>query len=138
MVIGKITSYLALGLVGAFLLNTLIRPSSALGTAGALQETGKGIASIGAGIGDSLRSIGSGSAKLLDPLFSLRDLVYYTSDVAGSANAGAVAQEQGETNYGVLKPSSSTITWSSGTTASVPSLSPSAKSFYSKLGVSVT
>jgi len=138
MVIGKITSYLALGLVGAFLLNTLIRPSSALGTAGALQETGKGIASIGAGIGDSLRSIGQGSAKMLDPLFSLKDLVYYTSDVAGSANAGAVAQEQGETNYGVLKPSSSTITWSSGTTASVPSLSPAAKSFYSGLGVNVT
>jgi len=138
MVIGKITSYLALGLVGAFLLNTLIRPSSALGTAGALQETGKGIASIGAGIGDSLRSIGSGSSKLLDPLFSLKDLVYYTADVAGSANAGAVAQEQGETNYGVLKPSSSTITWSSGTTASVPSLSPAAKSYYRGLGVSVT
>jgi len=138
MVIGKITSYLALGLVGAFLLNTLIRPSSAIGTAGALQETGKGIASIGAGIGESLRSIGSGSSKLLDPLFSLKDLVYYTSDVAGSANAGAVAQEQGETNYGVLKPSSSTITWSSGTTASVPSLSPAAKSYYSGLGVSVT
>jgi len=138
MVIGKITSYLALGLVGAFLLNTLIRPSSALGTAGALQETGKGIASIGAGIGESLRSIGSGSSKLLDPLFSLKDLVYYTADVAGSANAGAVAQEQGETNYGVLKPSSSTITWSSGTTASVPSLSPAAKSYYRGLGVSVT
>jgi len=138
MVIGKITSYLALGLVGAFLLNTLIRPSSALGTAGALQETGKGIASIGAGIGESLRSIGSGSSKLLDPLFSLKDLVYYTSDVAGSANAGAVAQEQGETNYGVLKPSSSTITWSSGTTASVPSLSPAATSYYKSLGVSVT
>jgi len=138
MVIGKITSYLALGLVGAFLLNTLIRPSSALGTAGALQETGKGIASIGAGIGSSLRSIGSGSSKLLDPLFSLKDLVYYTSDVAGSANAGAVAQEQGETNNGVLRPSSSTITWSSGTTASVPSLSPAAKSYYSGLGVSVT
>ena len=138
MVIGKITSYLALGLVGAFLLNTLIRPSSALGTAGALQETGKGIASIGAGIGDSLKSLGQGSAKLLDPLFSLKDLVYYTSDVAGSANAGAVAQEQGETNFGVLKPSSSTITWSSGTTASVPSLSPAAKSYYRALGVSVT
>ena len=138
MVIGKITSYLALGLVGAFLLNTLIRPSSAIGTAGALQETGRGIASIGAGIGDSLRSIGSGSSKLLDPLFSLKDLVYYTSDVAGSANAGAVAQEQGETNFGVLKPSSSTITWSSGTTASVPSLSPAAKSYYRGLGVNVT
>jgi len=46
MVIGKITSYLALGLVGAFLINALIRPASAIGTGGALQETGKGIASI--------------------------------------------------------------------------------------------
>ena len=137
MVIGKITSYLALGLVGAFLLNALIRPGSAIATGSALQETGSGIASIGAGIGDSLRSIGSGSAKLLDPLFSLKDLVY-SSDVPGAANVSATAQVEGETNYGVLKPSSSTITWSSGTTASVPSLSPAAKSYYRGLGVSVT
>ena len=137
MVIGKITSYLALGLVGAFLLNTIIRPAEAIGTGGALQETGKGIASIGAGIGDSLRSIGQGSAKLLDPLFSLRDLVY-SSDVSGAANVSAVAQNEGETNYNVIKPSSSTITWSSGTTASVPSLSPAAKSYYRALGVKVS
>jgi len=137
MVIGKITSYLALGLVGAFLINALVRPASALGTGAALTETGTGIASIGAGIGESLRSIGSGSAKLLDPLFSLRDLVY-SSDVAGSANVSAVAQVQGETNQGNLKPSSSTITWSGGTTRSVPSLSPAARSFYRSRGVSVT
>ena len=137
MVISKITSYLALGLVGAFLLNAIIRPGQAIGTGGALQETGKGIASIGAGIGESLRSIGSGSAKLLDPLFSLRDLVY-SSDVAGSANVSPTAQVQGETNRGNLTPSSSTITWSSGTTASVPSLSPAARSYYRARGVSVT
>ena len=137
MVIGKIGGYLALGLVGAFLINALVRPQSALGTGAALTETGTGIASIGAGIGDSLRSIGSGSAKLFDPLFTLRDLVY-SSDVAGAANVSAVAQVQGETNNGVLKPSSSTITWSSGTTASVPSLSPAARSFYRSRGVSVT
>ena len=137
MVIGKITSYLALGLVGAFIINALVRPQSALGTGAALTETGTGIASIGAGIGESLRSIGSGSAKLLDPLFSLRDLVY-SSDVAGSANVSATAQVQGETNNGKLTPSSSTITWSGGTTRSVPSLSPAAKSFYRSRGVSVT
>ena len=137
MVIGKITSYLALGLVGAFLLNAIIRPGQAIGTGGALQETGKGIAAIGAGLGESLRSIGSGSSKLLDPLFSLRDLVY-SSDVAGSANVSPTAQVQGETNQGNLKPSSSTITWSGGTTASVPSLSPAARSYYRGLGVSVT
>jgi len=137
MVMGKITSYLALGLVGAFLLNTLIRPQSALGTGAALQETGSGIASIGAGIGSSLRSIGSGSAKLLDPLFSLRDLIYST-DVSGSANVSPVAQNEGETTGSTLTPSSSTITWSSGASATVPSLSAAARSYYRSLGVSVT
>ena len=139
MVIGKITGYLALGLVGAFLINALVRPASAIGTGAALQETGSGIASIGAGIGSSLRSIGQGSAKLLDPLFSLRDLVY-DATVAGAASVGPVSQEQGTTDAptGVATPSRSTITWSSGTTASVPSLSPAAKSYYRGLGVSVT
>jgi len=138
MVIGKLTGYLALGLVGAFLINALVRPASAIGTGGALQETGKGIASIGQGIGESLRSIGSGSSKLLDPLFSLRDLLY-DANVSGAASVGPVSQEQGATNavIGTLNPSSSTITWSSGTTATVPTLSPAAKSFYSNLGVRV-
>jgi len=138
MVIGKLTGYLALGLVGAFLINALVRPASAIGTGGALQETGKGIASIGAGIGESLRSIGSGSSKLLDPLFSLRDLLY-DANVSGAASVGPVSQEQGTTNIttGVPTPSSSTITWSSGTTATVPTLSAAARSFYGNLGVSV-
>jgi len=137
MVIGKIGGYLALGLVGAFLINALVRPQSALGTGAALTETGTGIASIGAGIGESLRSIGQGSAKLLDPLFSLRDLVY-SSDVAGAANVSPTAQVTGETKNGKLTPSSSTVTWSSGTTRSLPSLSPAARSFYRSRGVSVT
>ena len=138
MVIGKITSYLALGLVGAFLINALVRPASAIGTGGALQETGKGIASIGAGIGESLRSIGSGSSKLLDPLFSLRDLLY-DANVSGAASVGPVSQQQGATNVitGASNPSTSTITWSSGTTATVPTLSAAARSFYGNLGVSV-
>ena len=137
MVIGKITSYLALGLIGAFLLNTLIRPGEAIGTAGALQETGKGIASIGAGIGSTLSSLGSGGAALFQPLWELKNLIY-SSNVAGSANVSAVAQVEGETNYNQLTPSSSTITWSGGTTATVPSLSAAAKSYYRALGVSVT
>ena len=137
MVLGKITSYLALGLVGAFVLNALLRPQSALGTGAALTETGAGIASIGTGIGESLRSIGSGSAKLLDPLFSLKDLVY-SSDVAGAANTSPAAQVSGETNNGVLRSSSSTVTWSNGTTRSLPSLSPAAKSYYRSVGVRVS
>ena len=133
MVIGRLTGYLALGLVGAFLLNALIRPQSAIGTGAALTETGIGISSIGQGIGDSIRSIGSGSAKLLDPLFSLKDLVY-DAKVSGAANVSAVAQNQGEG----ARPTSSTITWSSGTTRTVPTLSAAAKSYYRSRGVSVS
>jgi len=138
MVIGKLTGYLALGLVGAFLINSLVRPTSALGTGAALTETGIGIGSIGEGIGTALRSIGSGSSKLLDPLFSLKDLLY-DANVSGAASVGPVSQSQGTTNItrGSTTPSSSTITWSSGTTATVPTLSPAAKSYYSALGVSV-
>tara|TARA_B100000745_G_C20023444_1_gene348071 strand:- start:261 stop:671 length:411 start_codon:yes stop_codon:yes gene_type:complete len=135
MVIGKIGSYLALGLVGAFLLNTLIRPQSALGTGAALQETGIGIASIGAGIGESLRSIGEGSAKLFNPLFTLKDLIESTG-VAGAANSSAAAQSQGDTQN-MVNTGSNTITWSSGSSARVPGLSAAAKSFYRSRGVSV-
>ena len=139
MVIGKITSYLALGLVAAFLLNTLIRPASAIQSGAALGITGSGIASIGEGIGSSLRSIGSGSAKLLDPLWTLKDLLY-DANVSGAASVGPVSQEQGTTDAptGVATPSSSTITWSSGTTATVPTLSAAATSFYRNLGVNIS
>ena len=137
MVIGKIGGYLALGLIGAFLINAIVRPQSALGTGAALTETGTGIASIGAGIGDSLRSIGEGSAKLFNPLFTLRDLVF-SSNVAGAANVSAAAQVSGETRNGKLTPSTSTLTWSSGITRTLPSLSPAARSFYRSRGVSVT
>ena len=138
MVIGRLAGYLGIAFVGAWLLNTLIRPQEALGSASALVETGSGIASIGEGIGSSLRSIGSGSAKLLDPLFSLKDLLY-DSRVSGSATISPVAQNSGSLNRNnSSNPSSSTITWSGGTTRTVPSLSPSAKAYYSALGVSVS
>jgi len=136
MVIGRLAGYLGIAFVGAYLLNTLIRPVEALGTASALVETGSGIASIGEGIGSSLRSIGQGSAKLLDPLFSLKDLLY-NSNAGGAASVSPVAQNQGSlTPVNQSKPSSSTITWSNGTSATLAtSLSPAAKAYYSALGV---
>ena len=102
MVIGRLAGYLGIAFVGAWLLNTLIRPAEALGSASALVETGSGIASIGEGIGSSLRSIGSGSAKLLDPLFSLKDLLY-DSRVSGAANVSPVQQNAGSLKIKVLK-----------------------------------
>ena len=138
MVIGRLAGYLGIAFVGAWLLNTLVRPAEALGSASALVETGTGIASIGEGIGSSLRSIGSGSAKLLDPLFSLKDLLY-DSRVSGSATISPVAQNSGSLNQNnQSNPSSSTITWSNGTTATVPSLSPQARAYYANLGVKTT
>ena len=138
MVIGKLTSYLALGLVGAFLINALVRPASAIGTGAALTETGVGIGAIGTGIGTSIRSIGSSAPKLFDSLFTLKDLLY-DANVSGAASVGPVSQQQGTVNaaQGTTNPSSSTITWSGGTTANVPSLSPAARSYYRGLGVSV-
>ena len=138
MVIGKLTGYLALGLIGAFLINALVRPASAIGTGGALQETGKGIASIGQGIGSTLSSIGKGGADLFQPLWELKNLLY-DANVSGAASVGPVSQSQGTTNIntGSSNPSTSTITWSSGTTATVPTLSAAATSFYRNLGVSV-
>jgi len=123
MVIGKIGSYLALGLVGAFLLNTLIRPGSASATGGALQDTGAGIASIGSGIGESLESIGIGASKLFNPLFTLRDLVY-SSNASTAAGVGAVNQAQVETTNNRQRSVSATLTASNGTNSARPTSSP--------------
>jgi hypothetical protein len=72
---------LAIGAIGIFALaNVVARPKMAQDSATALSSTlsgfGTGIGQVGTGIGSALGSIGSGSAKLLDPLFSLKTLVY--------------------------------------------------------------
>jgi len=132
MVIGKIGSYLALGLVGAFLLNTLIRPGSASATGGALQDTGAGIASIGSGIGESLESIGIGASKLFNPLYTLRDLVF-TSDAGTAAGVGAVNQAQAETSNftNISTPVARTLTASNGSDSSSATSSPSTSGYSS-------
>ena len=116
MVIGKLTGYLALGLIGAFLINTIVRPQSAAATGGALQQTGAGIGAIGQGIGATLASIGKGGASLFQPLWELKNLIY-DSNVAGAASVGPTAQHEGTTNpvTGSSNPNSSTNTWSAGT-----------------------
>ena len=132
MVIGKIGGYLALGLVGAFLLNTLIRPGSASATGGALQDTGAGIASIGTGIGESLESIGVGASKLFNPLYTLRDLVF-TSDAGTAAGVGAVKQAQAETSNftNISTPVARTLTASNGSDSSRATSTPSTSGYTS-------
>ena len=68
------------GLALAFLYNVVAKPGAASQSAGALGQTleafGTGLGSVGAGAQQFLTGVGSGSAKLLDPLFSLKTLVY--------------------------------------------------------------
>jgi hypothetical protein len=77
-IIKKIIPIAIAGLGIFALANVVTRPQMASQSAAALSETltslGTGIGSIGTGLGGAFSSIGSGSAKLLDPLFTLKDL----------------------------------------------------------------
>jgi len=78
--LSKIIPLAAVGLGIAFLANVLTKPGQASESAGALGQTlgafGSGLGSLGGGISGLLTGIGQGSAKLLDPLFSLKTLFY--------------------------------------------------------------
>ena len=137
-ILSKILPLLAVGVGIIFLGNALTRPASASLTAGALGETGSALggtlSSLGIGASDLGSGVGKGLAGLLKPIWEVKNLlgVIPSPNVAGSANVSAAAQTQAG-NTG-----SQTITWSNGTSASVPSLSPAARSYYAARGVSVT
>ena len=146
-IIGKILPIAALGAAILYFGNIISRPAEASASAGALGETGSAIgrvfSNLGSGAAELGIGIGEGGVGLLKPFWEVKNLmatvpVIYDANVVGAANSSAVAQSQGETNRGVNRPSSSTITWSGGTTATVPSLSAAARSYYSARGVSVT
>ena len=144
-ILSKIFPLLAVGLGVIFLGNALTQPKSASLTAGALSATGSAfggtLGSIGTGAKELGQGVGGGLAGLFQPFWEIKNLIatpVFDSNIAGAANISSVAQSSGETNRGVSSPSSSTITWSGGTTRSVPTLSAAAKSFYSSRGVSVT
>jgi hypothetical protein len=95
---------IAIAGLGLFALaNVIARPQMAKESAGALGQTftafGEGLGSIGAGAQSFLGGVGAGSAKLLDPLFSLKTLIYGDS-------AQGVVQQQAITasNTAVLDP----------------------------------
>ena len=84
------------GLGLAFLYNVVAKPASAQQSASALSSTlsgfGTGIGQVGTGIGSALSSIGAGSAGLLDPLFSLKTLVYGENAQALTASDSSSVQ----------------------------------------------
>ena len=87
----------ALGLGIFALANIITKPQQASQTAGALGQTfgafGAGLSSVGTGIGDLLGGIGGGSVRLIDPLFSLKDLFGVQSTADPTAAIESVRTE---------------------------------------------
>ena len=76
MVVSKVIKWLGLGLLGAFVVSTLVDPQRAYSTTQAFSGIGTALSSIGKGTQTFLTGIGTGSAQLLNPLWTLRDLIY--------------------------------------------------------------
>jgi len=72
----SITKWIVYGLVGAFALSSLIDPARAQGTVGAFSGIGGVLGNLGAGLKSLGQGAGSGAAGLLNPLWTLRDLIY--------------------------------------------------------------
>ena len=151
----KILPIAALGVAFLFLSNAFTRPAAATDTARALTEQVSTIGAAGANIQTLGQGVGGGLTGLLKPVWEVSNLIERFSTLSsGAANVSPVSQDLGgyssyptsptyTTSSGTDSPTptaspTSTITWSSGQTATVPSLSAAAKSYYSNLGVSVS
>ena len=78
-ILSKIGPLAILGLGILFLGNALVRPAQATQTAQALTASGVGLgsslSSIGGGIKDLFTGAGTGTAQILNPLFTIKDLI---------------------------------------------------------------
>ena len=72
----SIGKWLIYGLVGAFALSALVDPNRAYATTQAFKGVGGALGSLGSGVQSLLTGVGTGTAKLFNPLFTLRDLIY--------------------------------------------------------------
>jgi len=72
----SIGKWLLYGLVGAFAVSALVDPARAQGTINAFSGVGTALGSLGGGIQSLFSGVGTGTAKLFNPLFTLRDLIY--------------------------------------------------------------
>ena len=114
MVVGSLVKWLGLGLVGAFVVLSMYQPGRASAAASAIKEGGSILGSYGTGIQTLLTGIGTGTAKLFNPLFTLRDLIFgeqagaqvqkdiwqsaSTQNLTNAQTAGALAQIQLDPN----------------------------------------
>jgi len=72
----SIGKWLLYGLVGAFAISALVDPQRAFATTQAFKGVGGALGSLGGGIQALFTGVGTGAAKLFNPLFTLRDLIY--------------------------------------------------------------
>ena len=96
--IGKLLIY---GLVGAFAISALVDPNRAKGTIGAFGGVGTALGSLGSGVQALFTGVGTGTAKLFNPLFTLRDLIYgpqagvqIQSDISQVSETGNIQTSQ--------------------------------------------
>lgn len=125
-ILSKIGPLALLGVGILFLGNALVRPAQATQTAQALTQSGVGLGqslgSIGGGIQELFSGVGSGTAKLLNPLFTIKDLIGYS----GFDGEGSGSQSQSGFDSGTGISSGGTpLTASPNTRNFVETLSPS-------------
>ena len=135
MVIGKISSLATMAMVFA------------LGLIFLKQAYGTSIGQSGQDVGAGLTGTASGITNLIDAFISpITSLISTFSSFFGSFSANGSRSEPSPTGREdrktptekVRSSDTSTITWSSGSSATVPTLSAEAKSYYRKLGVNVS
>ncbi len=72
----SIGKWLLFGLVGAFAVSALVDPQRAFATTQAFKGVGGALGSLGGGVQSLFTGVGTGVAKLFNPLFTLKDLIY--------------------------------------------------------------
>jgi hypothetical protein len=138
MVIGKISSLATTIIVFAL---AFIFLKQAYGT-----SIGKAGVDVGTGLTSTAGGISSLISAFINPITSIFGTLsgffggLGPNDSEGGRNEPSIAgrDERKTPDNRVRSGDTSTITWSTGTTATVPSLSAEAKSYYSDLGVKVT
>ena len=97
----SIGKWLIYGLVGAFALSALVDPNRAYATTQAFKGVGGALGSLGSGVQSLFTGLGTGTAKLFNPLFTLRDLIYgpqagvqIQSDISQVSETGNIQTSQ--------------------------------------------
>ena len=102
-IISKIAPLALLGVGILFLGNALVRPAQATQTAQALTSSGVGLGaslgSIGSGIQSLFTGVGTGASKLLNPLFTIKDLIGYSG--FESEGSGSTTQSGADSSTGL-------------------------------------